>query len=69
MQLDLLARWLPRWKRSEHCEMKRGARSFVFSDGNPAARVMIIGEALAVKRTAQAAHSWVVVNYWTGCWT
>lgn len=29
----------------EHCELKRGARSFVFSDGNPAARVMIIGEA------------------------
>ena len=29
----------------EHCEIKRGARSFVFSDGNPAARVMIIGEA------------------------
>ena len=29
----------------EHCELKRGARSFVFSDGNPAARVMIVGEA------------------------
>ena len=29
----------------EHCELKRGARNFVFSDGNPAARVMIIGEA------------------------
>jgi DNA polymerase len=29
----------------EHCEMKRGARSFVFSDGNAAARVMVIGEA------------------------
>lgn len=29
----------------EQCELKRGARSFVFSDGNPAARVMIIGEA------------------------
>ncbi|MCG3269354.1 uracil-DNA glycosylase [Yoonia sp. I 8.24] len=29
----------------EHCEIKRGARSFVFSDGNPAARVMIVGEA------------------------
>lgn len=29
----------------EHCELKRGARSFVFSDGNPTARVMIIGEA------------------------
>jgi DNA polymerase len=29
----------------EHCEMKKGARSFVFCDGNPAARVMIIGEA------------------------
>lgn len=29
----------------EHCELKRGARNFVFSDGNRAARVMIIGEA------------------------
>jgi uracil-DNA glycosylase family 4 len=29
----------------EHCELKRGARSFVFSGGNPAARVMIISEA------------------------
>ncbi|PJI93025.1 DNA polymerase [Yoonia maricola] len=29
----------------EQCELKKGARSFVFCDGNPAARVMIIGEA------------------------
>ncbi len=29
----------------EHCELKRGARSFVFADGQAAARVMIIGEA------------------------
>ncbi|MEM7473276.1 MAG: uracil-DNA glycosylase [Pseudomonadota bacterium] len=29
----------------EHCELKRGARSLVFSDGQPGARVMIIGEA------------------------
>ncbi|MEP2531294.1 uracil-DNA glycosylase [Shimia sp.] len=29
----------------EHCELKRGARNLVFSDGNPAGRVMIIGEA------------------------
>ncbi len=29
----------------EHCELRRGARSLVFADGNPAARVMIIGEA------------------------
>jgi uracil-DNA glycosylase family 4 len=28
-----------------HCELKKGARSTVFADGNPAARVMIIGEA------------------------
>ncbi|MCB1400148.1 MAG: uracil-DNA glycosylase [Rhodobacteraceae bacterium] len=27
------------------CELKKGARSTVFADGNPAARVMIIGEA------------------------
>ena len=29
----------------EHCELKKGARSFVFCDGQPAARVMIVGEA------------------------
>ncbi len=29
----------------DHCELKRGARNLVFADGNPAARVMIIGEA------------------------
>jgi DNA polymerase len=29
----------------EHCELKRGARNLVFSDGNPQGRVMIIGEA------------------------
>ena len=29
----------------EHCDLKRGARNLVFSDGNPAGRVMIIGEA------------------------
>ncbi len=29
----------------EHCELKRGARSTVFADGNPDARVMVIGEA------------------------
>ena len=29
----------------EHCELKKGARNLVFGDGNPAARLMIIGEA------------------------
>lgn len=29
----------------EHCELKRGARNMVFSDGTPGAKVMIIGEA------------------------
>lgn len=27
-----------------HCELRRGARNCVFADGNPAARVMVIGE-------------------------
>lgn len=27
------------------CDLKKGARNFVFADGNPAARVMVIGEA------------------------
>ncbi|WP_375174469.1 uracil-DNA glycosylase family protein [Pseudooceanicola sp.] len=29
----------------EHCALKRGAKSLVFADGNPAARVLILGEA------------------------
>lgn len=29
----------------EHCELRRGARQLVFSDGNANARVMIVGEA------------------------
>lgn len=29
----------------DHCELKRGARNLVFSDGNPSARVLILGEA------------------------
>ena len=29
----------------DHCELKRGARQLVFSDGDPRARVMILGEA------------------------
>lgn len=29
----------------EHCELRRGARNLVFADGQPEARVMIIGEA------------------------
>jgi len=29
----------------EQCDLKRGARNLVFADGNPEARVMIIGEA------------------------
>lgn len=29
----------------EHCDLKRGARNLVFADGNPAARVLVLGEA------------------------
>ncbi len=29
----------------DHCEIKKGARNLVFADGNPEARVMVIGEA------------------------
>lgn len=29
----------------EHCDLKRGAKSLVFADGHPAARVLILGEA------------------------
>ncbi|WP_309668088.1 uracil-DNA glycosylase [Tabrizicola sp.] len=29
----------------DHCDLKRGARNLVFGDGNPAARVLILGEA------------------------
>ncbi len=29
----------------DHCALKKGARNLVFADGNPVARVMVIGEA------------------------
>ena len=29
----------------DHCELKRGARNLVFSDGRPGARVLVLGEA------------------------
>lgn len=29
----------------DHCDLKKGARSTVFADGNPVARVLILGEA------------------------
>lgn len=29
----------------QHCDLRQGARNLVFSDGNPHARVMIVGEA------------------------
>ncbi len=29
----------------DHCELKRGARNLVFADGNPKARVLVLGEA------------------------
>lgn len=29
----------------EHCELRKGARNLVFADGQPGARVMIVGEA------------------------
>ena len=29
----------------DHCDLKKGARTLVFSDGDPGARVMIVGEA------------------------
>ncbi len=40
--LDALARAQSAY---DHCDLKKGARNFVFADGNPAARVMVIGEA------------------------
>ena len=29
----------------DHCDLKKGARNLVFADGNPSARVLILGEA------------------------
>lgn len=40
--LDALAQAMQNF---DHCELKRGAKSLVFADGQPSARVMIIGEA------------------------
>ncbi len=37
----------------DHCGLKRGARSLVFADGNPQARVMVLGEAPGREEDAQ----------------
>ncbi len=42
---DTLARLNETLAAFPHCELKKGARSTVFADGSPAARVMVIGEA------------------------
>ncbi|MEM8555783.1 MAG: uracil-DNA glycosylase [Pseudomonadota bacterium] len=42
---DTLAALRAAMGQFEHCELKRGARNLVFSDGHPSARVMILGEA------------------------
>ena len=48
--LDMLAEAQARY---DGLALKRGARNFVFADGNPAARVMIIGEAPGEEEDAQ----------------
>jgi DNA polymerase len=37
----------------DHCDLKQGAKNLVFSDGNPNARVMIVGEAPGRDEDAQ----------------
>jgi DNA polymerase len=37
----------------DHCALKKGAKKLVFADGNPVARVMIIGEAPGREEDAQ----------------
>lgn len=48
--LDDLAAVIQAWEGSP---LKAGARSFVFSDGNPAARLMVIGEAPGAEEDRQ----------------
>ena len=40
-----LSRHSPSLAAFDHCELKKGARNTVFADGNPKARVLILGEA------------------------
>jgi len=42
---DSLAALKAAMEAFEHCELKKGARQLVFADGDPKARVMIVGEA------------------------
>ena len=52
----------------EHCPLKPGARSLVFADGNPQARVMIIGEAPGRDEDMQGRPlSGVRVRCWIKC--
>ncbi len=44
-EADSLAALAVAMQAFEHCDLRMGARNFVFADGNPEARVMIVGEA------------------------
>ena len=46
----------------EHCQLKRGARQLVFADGNPDAKIMIVGKAQVVTRIWRASICW---SRWT----
>lgn len=42
------------WAAFDGCDLKKGARNFVFCDGNPNARVMLVGEAPGREEDLQA---------------
>ncbi|WVJ73103.1 uracil-DNA glycosylase family protein [Paracoccus marcusii] len=49
-------------------ELKKGARNFCFADGNPKARVLILGEAPGDEEDRQGRPSWGARDRcWTAC--
>ena len=52
----------------EHCQLKRGARQLVFADGNPDAKIMIVGEGPGRDEDMEGVHLLVALdNCWIGC--
>ena len=53
----------------EYCELKKTARSTVVIDGNPAAQILILGEAPGLRKIAKACPLWARPgSYWIKCW-
>ena len=54
---NLLSSLKDKIKSIKNCELKNNATNLVFSDGNPSAKIMIIGEGPGAMKTKKESHS------------